>query len=230
MTLKQLTVAYFTYPTILLYGVLCVAALGGSIALGALQHPLKTLAAMLFGIVLFPFYEYAVHRFILHSPLLYKNPLTAGLWKRIHYDHHQDPNQLDVLFGSPSNTLVAISVPGLVLGLVSRDWSAALALLAMSLILFAFYEFCHCVQHLNFIPKNPWLRAIKKQHMAHHFHSEQGNFGITSDIVDRLVGSRYGSMEEQPRSPSVNNLGYDDREAERYPWVALRSARQRART
>ena len=74
------------------------------------------------------------------------------------------------------------------------------------------------------MPASAWLRRIKKHHMAHHFHNETGNFGITSTIVDRLLGSLYDDPKSRPRSPHVNDLGYDDAEASRYPWVRRMSS------
>jgi sterol desaturase/sphingolipid hydroxylase (fatty acid hydroxylase superfamily) len=56
--------------------------------------------------------------------------------------------------------------------------------------------------------------------LLHHFHNEQGNFGITSLICDRLFGSLYFSAENIPVSPTVSNLGYRDGERVQYPWVA----------
>jgi len=223
MTLGELVVAYATYPSVLLYAVLAIGCAVGSVLLGGLITWERTLTALAATLVLFPFFEYAAHRFILHNRALYKSPLTADVWKRIHYDHHQDPNRLDVLFGSPSNTLLAVFAPSLPVGWLIGGWSAALAAAALALVLFAFYEFCHCVQHLNFTPRSAWLRGIKKHHMAHHFHNETGNFGITSSLVDRLVGTHYEDRETRPRSPHVHDLGYDEAEAARYPWVAERS-------
>ena len=77
---------------------------------------------------------------------------------------------------------------------------APAAALATGALIFAGYEFCHCVQHLPFTPRNRWLREIKKHHLAHHFHSEQGNFGITLDIWDRVLGTGYDSPRAVPRS------------------------------
>ena len=225
MTLGELVVAYATYPSVLLYAVLAIACAAGAVMLGAGQSPWRVLAALVATLVLFPFVEYVVHRFILHNRLLYKSPLTADVWKRIHYDHHQDPNRLNVLFGSPSNTLLAVFAPSLPIGYAIGGWSAALAASSLALVLFAFYEFCHCVQHLNYTPKSAWLRRIKKHHMAHHFHNETGNFGITSNIVDRMVGTLYLDRQTRPRSAHVYDLGYDEAEARRYPWVAARSRR-----
>jgi len=223
MSLGELVVAYATYPSVLLYAALAIGGAVGSAMLGAGAEPFRILAALAATLAIFPFYEYALHRFVLHNRTLYKSPLTADVWKRIHYDHHQDPNRLDVLFGSPSNTLVGVLTPSLPLGWLIGGWSAALAAAALALVLFAFYEFCHCVQHLNYTPKSAWLRSIKKHHMAHHFHNETGNFGITSNFVDRLLGTNYEDRETRPRSSHVYDLGYDAAEAARYPWVAERS-------
>ena len=229
MSLRQLVIAYATYPTILLYVALCLASIAMSVRLGALERPGPTLAAVLTAIVVYPFAEYALHRFVLHARWLYKNPVTANLWRRIHYDHHQDPQRLDVLFGSPSNTLPAIFVLSLPIGYLIGGWSAAFAASATALVLFSIYEFCHCVQHLNYTPRSAWLRGIKKNHMAHHFHNETGNFGITSNLVDHLVGSYYGDRQTRPRSEHAHDLGYDAAEAARYPWVAARSGPPRRR-
>ena len=229
MTLPELAVAYATYPSIIVYALLLVAALAVAVALGALLAPVRSLAAVVAAVVIYPFAEYALHRYVLHARWLYKNPVTADLWRRIHYDHHQDPNRLDVLFGSPSNTLPAIFGLSLPIGFLIGGWSAALVALATALALFMIYEFCHCVQHLNYIPKSAWLRQIKKNHMAHHFHNQTGNFGITTNIVDHLAGSYYGNAETRPRSPNTYDLGYDEDEARRYPWVARSAGPARAR-
>ncbi len=227
MSLGELAVAYATYPSVLLYAALAIGFFAGAVMLGVFVEPWRLLATLVATLLIFPFYEYALHRFVLHNRTLYKSPLTADVWKRIHYDHHQDPNRLDVLFGSPSNTLVGVLAPTLPLGYLIDGWPGALAAAAMGMVLFAFYEFCHCVQHLNYTPKSAWLRRIKKHHMAHHFHNETGNFGITSTFVDGLVGTRYADGATRPRSAHVYDLGYDEAEAARYPWVAERTRRAR---
>ena len=229
MGLRELIVAYATYPTIIVYAVLCVACIVASVWLGALHAPLRTVAAIVAAVAIYPAVEYLLHRFVLHGRYLYKNPWTASLWKRIHYDHHQDPNRLDVLFGSLSNTLPTILLIGAPIGWLIGGPSAALAALATAFVIISVYEFCHCVQHLNYTPKSAWLRRIKTHHMAHHYHNETGNFGITSTFIDRLVGSLYSDASARPRSVHTYDLGYDEAEAARYPWVAQRSGPPRER-
>ena len=184
MTLRGLVVAYFTHYSIQTYLILAAISIGLTFWLAdGLGGPLAAVATVL---VLYPLVEYLIHRWLLHSTLLYKSALTAKVWKRIHYDHHQNPHDLSVLFGALYTTLPTILIITLPLGWVIAGPAGSTAALAAGLLVFAGYEFCHCVQHLPFTPANKWLRNIKKRHLAHHFHSEQGNYGITSSLWDRI--------------------------------------------
>ena len=100
-------------------------------------------------------------------------------------------------------------------------WGAAAAAFATGLITTCFYEFVHCIQHLAYKPRRKWLAEMKRRHMAHHFHDETGNFGITSFLWDKLLGTFYDKASDGPaKSPTVFNLGYTPEVAEVYPHVA----------
>ena len=60
---------------------------------------------------------------------------------------------------------------------------------------------------------------MKRLHMAHHFHDERGNYGITNYFWDRLLGTFYERPERPEKSPTVFNLGYTEEVAKTYPWV-----------
>jgi len=218
MTLGDLVVAYLTHYSILVY--FALAAVSIALTWHFAEGWAGPLAAVAVTLLVYPAAEYFLHRFVLHGRFLYKSPLTAKVWKRIHYDHHADPHDLAVLFGALYTTLPTIALVALPLGWLVGGNAGAFAALGTALLLFAGYEFCHCVQHLPFTPKNRWLREIKRRHLAHHFHNEQGNFGITSGLWDRLLGTFYEHPREVPRSPTTFNLGYTGEERERYPWVA----------
>ncbi len=218
MSLRDLLVAYATYPAIQVYA--AIGVLGAALAVAWTENGGRTALAALLMVVLYPFVEYCLHRFILHGRFLYKSRLTAALWKRIHFDHHQDPHKLEVLFGSLANTLPLILAIALPLGWAVDGRAGAAAALASATVLMCIYEFCHCMQHLNVKPKNRLLLRIKQLHLAHHFHDENSNYGITTFLVDLLAGTFSGDTQSRPRSPTVFNLGYDAAEAQRYPWVA----------
>ena len=219
MTLRELLGAYAMHPAIHLY--LALALLSGGLAVHWAAGAPRPLLAFLATVLAYPLVEYLIHRFVLHSRFLYRSPLTAALWKRIHFDHHQDPHRLDVLFGSPLTTLPTILGILVPLGwFVGGGAAGAAVAVATGMLVTCLYEFCHCVQHLNFKPRSRLLRRMKELHLAHHFHDEGGNYGITSFVVDRAFSTYYAEARERRRSPHAFNLGYDAAEAARFPWVA----------
>ncbi len=217
MTQADLLHAYASFPTIQLYALLAAISLALTAWLYDAAAPL--LAGAVIALLVYSIVEYLFHRFVLHGRWLYRHRATAALWKRVHYDHHQDTSNLAVMFGAPQTTLVPILFIAIPLGwLVGRAPGAAFGVFC-GIALTAAYEFFHLYQHVPWEPNNAYLRRLKKRHLAHHFHNETGNFGITSEIWDKLLGTHYDSPKERPRSASVRHLGYTGDEAERFPWV-----------
>jgi sterol desaturase/sphingolipid hydroxylase (fatty acid hydroxylase superfamily) len=168
--------------------------------------------------------EYVMHRYVLHNREMYRHQATAAVWKRIHYDHHQNPHDLSVLFGALYTTLPAIFLIAGPIGWLIGGLAGASAAISTALVAFSVYEFCHCFQHLPLTPRWQWLRDLKKHHLAHHFHSEKGNYGITTFLWDQVFGTRYRRPQDVPKSATVHNLGYSEAERDAYPWVAEMSA------
>ena len=227
MTFRELVVAYVQYPAIIAYFALSLIAIGVYVWSPA---PLgTTLATVAVSAFIYPLVWYVLHRWVLHSRWMFKMPLLASTWKRIHYDHHQDPNHLEVLFGALHTTLPTIAIATAPLGYaIGSVWvgtqeaaiGAAAIAFATGLLTTCFYEFCHCIQHLAYKPKSKWLAEMKRRHMAHHFHDETGNFGITTFFWDKLFGTHYDRPDRAEKSPTVFNLGYTPEVAERWPHVA----------
>ncbi|MFP5513376.1 MAG: sterol desaturase family protein [Alphaproteobacteria bacterium] len=218
MSVQDLLMSYATYPAIQVYAAMALVAT--VLAVAQTERGGRTALAALSMVLLYPLVEYGLHRYVLHARILYKSHLTAALWKGIHFDHHQDPHRLEVLFGSLTNTLPLILALALPIGWAVDGLAGAAAALAGATTLMCLYEFCHCMRHPNVKPKSPFLRRIKQRHMAHHFHDETSNFGITSPLIDHLAGTLSDETRGRPRSPAVFNLGHDAEETKRYPWVA----------
>ncbi len=217
MTLGDLVFSFFTYYAVVAY--ITVGVISLALAVKWFENPGRMLLAMLAASIAFPFGWYLVHKHILHSRFLYKSPLTAKTWKRIHFDHHQDPHDLRVLFGALANVLPTVAGVIAPIGYLIGGKAGAAAALGWAMVITCFYEFCHCIQHLNYTPKRQFLKDIKRLHLSHHFHNEQGNYGITNYFWDRLFGTFYEKSGDRPKSPTVFNLGYTAEEAQRYPWV-----------
>lgn len=217
MSLRDLIRAFFTYPPVLIYLVLAVVSF--TFVARWYQSPLPLVGAWVLTALVYPLVWYLLHRWVLHGRYLFRSPLTAAVWKRIHFDHHQDPYSLEVLFGALYTTLPTIGIVTIPIGyLVAGPAGSAMAFGA-GIVITLFYEFCHCVQHLNTAPRTAFMRRIKQLHMAHHFHNEQGNYGITNFLWDRVLGTHYAKARLVPKSPTVFNLGYTEEMARKYPWV-----------
>ncbi|USI73199.1 sterol desaturase family protein [Sphingomonas morindae] len=217
MTFRELVIAYLQYPAIILYLGLALAGIG---VWAWRPAPLGgTLLAIGAAVLLFPVVWYVLHRWVLHSRWMWKIDWLAATWKRIHYDHHQDPNNLAVLFGSPVNVVPTVAVATIPIGYAIAGPGGAAAAFATGMIQTCVNELFHCVQHLSYKPRNSWLMHMKMRHMEHHFHDESGNFGITNFWWDRLFATYYAGAAKRSKSATVFNLGYTEEVARSYPKV-----------
>ena len=224
MTLGELTAVFVRHPAVAAYLALVV---GSAVLVALLRSPaaggLSLAGAALAALLVYPPAEYLLHRFVLHGRFLYRSPRTVTLWKRIHYDHHRDPDDLRVLFGALPTTLPTIAVVTIPTGALIAGAAGAAATFGAGVLSVLVYELVHCVQHLPYTPRSAVLRRLKRQHLLHHLHNERGNFGITSSLVDHLAGTYYPRASDVPRSPTAFDLGYTAVERVRYPWLAERS-------
>jgi len=217
MTLRQLVAAYFQHYTIMAYLAISALCLVGYAFVPA--SLVGTSLAVLAALLIYPLVWHLLHQYVLHSRWMWKSRLLSPTWKRIHYDHHQDPNDLSILFGALHTTIPTIAIATLPVGYLIAGPGGALAAFATGLLTTCYYEFMHCIQHLAFKPKWKWVQTMKQRHNEHHYFDETGNFGITNYVWDRLLGTYYEKRDRPRRSPTVFNLGYDEDVAKVYPWV-----------
>ncbi|MEL7488337.1 MAG: sterol desaturase family protein, partial [Pseudomonadota bacterium] len=217
MTFNDLVRAYVTYPGIQVYAALIIACLIAGALTAA--SPLLFVVSVGAGALLFPIAWYLLHRFVLHGSWMYKTPHFAKLWKRVHYDHHRYPNDLSVLFGGLHTTLPTILLLAGPIGWLMGGFATMCGAIAGTLVMTCVTEFLHSGQHLAFEPKSEFWKRIKKLHLAHHFHNENGNYGIAEFFWDRTFGTYYADSADIERTTTARNLGYTAEMAEKYPWV-----------
>lgn len=148
--------------------------------------------------------EYLTHRFPLHMPPIGPEFLQK-LQRRLHHDHHEQPNRLDLLFLPMWYAVPSIGVFAYAYRWLSGDWITAQALLLGSLLGLLYYEYVHYLAHVPVTPGTPWGRYMKKYHLWHHYKNEHYWFGVTNPFFDYLFGT-YRRQEETDKSPSVRKL------------------------
>ncbi len=159
------------------------------LAAGAAAGPALTAAALLAGWVAGSFTEYAVHRFVLHGP-----PVTA----RVHARHHAAPQVEQV---DPLSYLGPLVVA--VAAWFALRWGTGSAILAHGVTAGL------CLQY-------SWFRAVhRRMHRPGHrfstgegarfhrgHHADHGcNFGVTTPVWDRLMGSQRTAVRATGRTP-----------------------------
>jgi hypothetical protein len=142
------------------------------------------LALILLGALLFYLSEYGMHRFAFHAPPL-PWPWLRKLQHRLHYDHHVEPNRLDLLFLPiwflVPNLAVATALVALVFGM-----EPSLSALFGMMLAILHYEWVHYVAHIPYQPKTRFGRWLKQYHLRHHFISEKHWFGVSNPTLDHV--------------------------------------------
>lgn len=181
-----------------------IAALASVFAVGAVHF---SLAAALIGAAVFFTSEYTTHRFLFHA-----KPSGIGwirkLQHRLHYDHHIDPPNVDLLFLPPWFTIPVTAIYFGLYVVVTRDAVLSLSLTFGSLCALAYYEWVHYVAHVPFVPMTPYGRWIKKYHLWHHFKNEHLWFGVTNPSMDAIAGT-FKRVETASRSTTVREIWRD---------------------
>ena len=147
-------------------------------------------ALILLGALLFYLSEYGMHRFAFHAPPL-SWPPARRLQRRLHYDHHVEPNRLDLLFLPAWFLVPNLAVAAGLFALAFGTQAAASALLGMMLAILH-YEWVHYVAHIPYQPRTRLGRWIKQYHLRDHFISEKHWFGVSNPALDGVFGTLHG--------------------------------------
>jgi sterol desaturase/sphingolipid hydroxylase (fatty acid hydroxylase superfamily) len=129
--------------------------------------------------------EYVLHRWVFHS-------VPSSRWGlRLHFImhgvHHDYPNDARRLVMPPSASLpIAALFYGLFwLLLPQTDLNACFAGFLSGYLV---YDMTHyALHHATF--RLPWLKALKRHHMQHHFVDATRGFGVSSPLWDVVLGS-----------------------------------------
>jgi sterol desaturase/sphingolipid hydroxylase (fatty acid hydroxylase superfamily) len=217
MTTWRYTRSFFSQgPVRLDVLVAVILTLAAVLTFGLTVPMILALAVTLFVLALL---EYLIHRFAFHSQLAYKNPVTARLWRYLHYSHHMHPNDPRQFLGPPLFTIPLVLVVSLPIGWLVAGAPGAGIAVALGVWLLITYEYTHGFVHMVAEPGSSFGRLLRRSHMLHHFHNEKGNFGITSPFFDIVFGTYYRAPADVERCPTVRNLGYTAAQRQRYPWA-----------
>jgi Fatty acid hydroxylase superfamily len=205
LTLSDAVREFWKHPSPWMFGAMFVAALIARVIVGDWQ--ITDVLVPLVMLVLFPFFEWIIHVFILHWRPKRLGRLTIdSLLAKEHRAHHVEPRSIPLIFIPIKSLLwvipltVAIAVfafPRLPMGLTYLVFISMLGLA---------YEWTHYLIHTDYKPKSSVYRAIWRNHRQHHFKNEHYWFTVTSSgTADRVLGT-YPDQATVATSPTAKNL------------------------
>jgi hypothetical protein len=181
--------------------ILSAAAIAAAAASGRFQLSLLWLLA---GGCFFYLSEYGTHRFLFHaSPS--RVPFILRLQRRLHYDHHVEPNRLDLLFLPLWYVLPNFLAVALIARMLFGDWSIVMSLVLGAMLALLHYEWVHYIAHIPYRPRTSMGRWMKKYHLWHHYKNEHFWFGVSNPTMDFINGT-YRSPDKAARSTTVRVL------------------------
>jgi sterol desaturase/sphingolipid hydroxylase (fatty acid hydroxylase superfamily) len=141
------------------------------------------------GVIGWVFFEYFLHRFVLHAKRPPQSrPALRALFDGMHHDHHvhaDDPHQLFISQRGSFVMLTAVllgSTP--VLGIAR----ALPITLGFGMTMFE-YGVMHLCAHSDYVPRTAYGRYMKAGHLAHHETSTRGWFGVVTPLLDYVFGT-----------------------------------------
>jgi sterol desaturase/sphingolipid hydroxylase (fatty acid hydroxylase superfamily) len=147
---------------------------------GFSTHPfINSASFVIAGYVIWTLAEYLVHRFVLHH---------VPLFAKMHIEHHDDA--LD-LIGTP--TLMSLFfLTTTVFAPLYYFAGSHMAFCSMAGFLFGYisYVWVHYAVHHKGSGGFKFMRKLKRQHAVHHHGTSEFNFGVTTDMWDKIFRTK----------------------------------------
>ncbi|WP_413382735.1 sterol desaturase family protein [Alkalihalobacillus sp. 1P02AB] len=159
---------------------------------------------LIVGMATYAMSEYVVHRFVFHMRTP-KQPFLLKLIKRLHFDHHTDPEKLHLLFLPLWFSLPSFIIIGSVVYAITFSFPLTIAYLTGLIIYFLYYEWKHYIAHRPIQPLTKLGKKLKRTHLLHHFKNENYWYGVTHTSIDRTLGT-FKDQQQVEKSETARKL------------------------
>ncbi|MEZ5329032.1 MAG: sterol desaturase family protein [Verrucomicrobiales bacterium] len=178
-------------------------------------------ATFVVGIVYASFFEWALHKYVMHRPVgkfryafqahAVVHHQTFKADETYHLIHDEDKHTIPMAWWNGPVLVVSCSAPFWVTGLIFGNWAMVTGGLLAGVAYYSTYEYLHWCMHL---PKQrqiekPWFfRRLNGHHLLHHRYMHK-NFNVVLPFADLCLGtlmSRSPICFNQAKGDSVPNV------------------------
>lgn len=198
---------YFFHPTIISLFILFFISLTFLLHADLLPHYFLLL---FLPIPIAPFYEWLMHKFVLHQPFPKNNKFWRKQIARLHHAHHYEPRSIPLLFAPAWAVLIHLLVTYFLFSILTLSFTLAWIPFTSAVAYYLWYEWVHLSHHTpKYQPKTAWGKRLKQAHMNHHYWNENYYWGITNTFADKCLGT-LPSRSTLAKSETVHHIsGYD---------------------
>lgn len=163
-------------------------------ALALCTSPQQLCGHLAGGLLLWQLFEYSIHRFLFHAiPTSYTGIM---LHFTFHGCHHKFPlDQQRLVFPPLPAAVVTAGIFWAFCSLMPQ--AQAIGLATGMLIGYTSYDCIHfCIHHCQ--PSNRLMKKVRSAHLSHHYRDSGSCFGISSPLVDVLLGTLPAQLMSRP--------------------------------
>jgi Fatty acid hydroxylase superfamily len=179
------------------------------------------LASFVFGTVFASFFEWTLHKYVMHRPVgKFRYAFKAhaivhhGTFKADRTYHLLDEKDKETIpmawWNGPALILIG-TAPFAILSWFTGQWAFALGGCLSILSYYSFYEYIHWCMHLpkaRRVEKPWWFRKLNGHHLLHHRYMHK-NFNVVLPLADLCLGTlmaRAKTKFAQAQGPSVPDV------------------------
>jgi hypothetical protein len=154
-----------------------------------------------------------LQEWLIHVHLLHWRPRTVlgfhvdPYLARKHRRHHQNPFDVPTLFIPISTSLLSLAAHTAIWSTVLPEFGLFLTSMATMLGIGLCYEWTHYLIHTPYRPCSRLYRNLWQHHRLHHFKNERYWMGVTSDLADRVLGTKPEPKSVEVSATARNLLG-----------------------
>ncbi|TRY87977.1 hypothetical protein DNTS_007010, partial [Danionella cerebrum] len=137
----------------------------------------------MFGMFLWSFVEYCIHRFVFHMRPPAHNYYLITLHFLLHGQHHKSPFDGSRLVFPPGLAAIVIGAFYLILRRLLSE-GLGTSLFVGGLGGYVVYDMIHYYLHYGSPRKGSYMYGLKAYHVKHHFEHQRAGFGITTTFWD----------------------------------------------
>jgi hypothetical protein len=182
---------------------------------------LWTLVGVALGIVVDSFFEWTLHKYVMHRPVgsfryafnahAVVHHQTFKADHTYHLQHEKDKETIPMAWWNGPVLILIGSLPLVLVAWISGQWAIALGGAIATASYYGVYEYMHWCMHLpkqRRIEKGRLFRLLNGHHILHHRYMHK-NFNVVLPLADLILGTlmlRARTHFAQVTGPGVPNL------------------------